>query len=722
MARGSSNLRKSMTALLTAVLWVVGLLAIWTLFLLLYRLTEYVWRPAKAEIGDFVVDGQSNPTYATKFLDRWLSFRSSGPVGLVQGLPALPESDFILADIAQRSGSELEMAVGDLGKDFEIKFAGISIQNFAAALDKLLRPAGSVVEGRISRFGNEVSLTVKVREGSRTLKDWIANRSFVGAKGSDEQTAAEEALIDEAICEVGLFLGRLKRGPLGNGVEMMGGAPDSLTAQALAELKKGRRSLERYVHDNQQDDLLAAQQHFRALVANSPAYTDGYFLLSQALAENRQEREAIEVYDRALRLLSHDPHADEKRSFEARFLKASSLLRCYQWLDVVKATAEFQKLTSDLAARTATKVGKENKAELTAWRQNCYMLARAHAEMAHCLGHLLVLLPKNRSIRADFLPDLVTLFGDGIAKAIASPDKLTDRRKIADRLYAFSQAEQKKAASVDPIYETEWKADLQARLSEVKGYAQFRHAEWIAANVDAEFQSECNAALRGLQQAELRKPRSYALLQNIGMVYLSRRFAPDTQSVEHAERYYTQSIALKPGDYYGYQQLARAALRRALGAADSADRSEAIKRAGDLIAKSQKLRPESQTTRFLSLYLRFVSLGLAPKTMKLDDVNALLDDVPQQGYGEHDILFRWLRVACEWLRAQASADDKAFPKATAQLKVLCVDFVTSVTDQEDTIWRVDQMRAALAQLAEKLDSISYTDRFKVKFKLDAALE
>ncbi len=369
-----------------------------------------------------------------------------------------------------------------------------------------------------------------------------------------------------------------------------------LSAQALAELKKGRRSLERYVHDNQQDDLLAAQQHFRALVANSPAYTDGYFLLSQALAENRQEREAIEVYDRALRLLSHDPHADERRSFEARFLKASSLLRCYQWLDVVKATAEFQKLAIDLAARTATKLklGKENKAELTAWRQNCYMLARTYAETAHCLGHLLVLLPKNRSIRADFLPDLVTLFGDGIAKGIGNPDKLTDRRKIADRLYALSQAEQKKAGSVEPIYEKEWKADLQARLSEVKGYSQFRHAEWIAADVDKEFQSECNAALRSLQQAELRKPRSYALLQNIGMVYLSRRFDPETESVEHAERYYTRSIELKPGDYYGYQQLARAALRHALAAADQADQSEALKSGGDQIAKSQKLRPKAR--------------------------------------------------------------------------------------------------------------------------------
>ncbi len=124
----------------------------------------------------------------------------------------------------------------------------------------------------------------------------------------------------------------------------------------------------------------------------------------------------------------------------------------------------------------------------------------------------------------------------------------------------------------------------------------------------------------------------------------------------------------------------------------------------------------------MSLYLRFLSLGLSSKTMKVDDVNVLLDDVPQQGYGEHDILFRWLRVACEWLRTLTSADEKTFAKATAELKDHCVKFVTTVTDQENTIWRVDQMRAAIAQLAERLDSISYADRFKVKFKFDAALE
>ena len=329
-------------------------------------------------------------------------------------------------------------------------------------------------------------------------------------------------------------------------------------------------------------------------------------LLSQALAENRQEREAIEVYDRAIRLLSQDPHSDERRSFEARFLKASSLLHCYRWSDVVEATSEFRKLAQDFKARTTSKPGDkgklsvEQKAQLDDWRQNRYMLARTYAETAHCLGHLLVLMPKDRSIWADFLPEpFVSLFGDQVAEGIRDPDGLADRRKLhADRLYALSQEQHKMARQIDPIYKQEWKADLNARdYSEVRGYAQFRHAEWLPAKDDKAFKEECNQAVRSLQDAELRKPRHYALLQNIGMIYLSRRFDSPGANLEQAERYYSRSIELKPGDYLGHGQLALVGLRRALQATDQSARNEAIKVAEDRVVKALQLRPESQDGR-----------------------------------------------------------------------------------------------------------------------------
>ena len=110
---------KPMTTLVTVVLWVVGLLVTWTLISLLCRLTIYLWRPEKTAIGDFVVEGQASPNYATKFHDRWLSFRSSGErIDLVQGLPTPGGTDFILAEVEQRSAADLERRLASWAKSW----------------------------------------------------------------------------------------------------------------------------------------------------------------------------------------------------------------------------------------------------------------------------------------------------------------------------------------------------------------------------------------------------------------------------------------------------------------------------------------------------------------------------------------------------------------------------------------------------------------------------
>ncbi len=722
-------LRRPMTSLVTVVLWVVGLLVIWTVCVLLYRLTDYLWRPEKTAIGEFVVEGQANPSYAAKFQDRWLSFRSTGQaVGLLQGLPSADGADFILAEVEERSTSDLERTIGDLGKELDLKVAGISLPSLARFLDSLSRPAGRIIEGRLGRFGNEVNLTITLKQDGHLPRAWSSYRSVAAGAGAEGQQAAEEDLIDEAICEVALYLRRVDRPAAANGDNGMADTTESLSARAYAELKKGRRSLERYAQDNHQDDLLAAQQHFRSLVASSPAYTDGYLLLSQTLAENRQEREAIEVYDRAIRLLSQAASTDQRRSIEARFLKASSLLRCYRWADVVRATAEFRALARDLDAMTARKPGDRGRltaaqrSQLDAWREDRYMLARTHAETAHCLGHMLVLLPKDRSIRKDFLGDLVSLFGAAMAQDMKDPDDLADRRALADRLYAIAQDEQKQAKKTEPIYKQEWKADLSARLNEVTGYAQFRHAEWLPAGEDKRFRTECNEAVRTLQDAELRKPRHYALLQNIGMVYLSRRYDPKGDDLDQAERYYARSLELKPSDYFGHAQLGLVGLRRALIAADGAARGEIIKAAQEQVARALQLRSESQHTRLLRCHLRLVELGLGRKAARVEDLDALQADIEELDPDGSDVTARFLMLACGWLRLQACPDEAAFDRARPVLKSRLEAFSSDLKDQQDAIWRVAQMRTASEGLARELETLTFAKRLKPRFAFDAAID
>ena len=82
-------------------------------------------------------------------------------------------TEFILAEVEQRSASDLERTVGDLEKEIDLKVAGVSVLSLARFLDSLVRPLGRVIEGRLSRFGGEVSLAVipraRTEENARAL-------------------------------------------------------------------------------------------------------------------------------------------------------------------------------------------------------------------------------------------------------------------------------------------------------------------------------------------------------------------------------------------------------------------------------------------------------------------------------------------------------------------------------------------------------------------------
>ena len=291
------------------------------------------------------------------------------------------------------------------------------------------------------------------------------------------------------------------------------------------------------------------------------------------------------------------PQADDRREFEARFLKASSLLRCYRWADVNNARKEFTNLASELERLTKTKptaaAGGESKTSLVdRWRDDIYMLAHCHAEAAHCFGHMIVLLPKDRPVPADFLPDLAEL---KLLKEGGAQTKLetnAERQEIVRGLYRLAGEEQKIARNVTPIYPKQ-RGDLEARLSEVRGYARYRSAEWLPNNDDTKFRGECREAIRDLQDAELHWPRDYALLQNIGMIYLNRRYSSEIDALESAGRYFLRSVDLKPADYFAYERLGWVGLRRALQTGDGKAREEVLKEAEERASRASSSLPKA---------------------------------------------------------------------------------------------------------------------------------
>jgi len=677
----------------------------------------------EAPIGEFLENGQSKPDYASKFHDRWLNFRSAGGEleHLGANLPFSTGGDFLLLEIGDRTGDDLVKTLGNLGKEVELKVAGISVQGLAKFLDTLTRSPSQVIEGRVNRYATETNLTVIVRRRGDLDQAW----NFAKTVESDtEQQASLEEMIDEAICQVALYLMKSDPKAMNKGAQPVDISAE-LSPKAQSSLLKGRRSLNRYIRDNKQPDLVAAQKHFRSVIESSPSYADGYMMLSYTLAENRQEREAVEMYDRAVRLLEEANLTEDRRFFDARFLKACSRLRCYRWDDAVAAIREFRALAGDLVRRTGTGRPTE-EAELKLWWANRYLLARCYAEIGHCFGHLIVFLPKDAPLR-DYhrtaLPELLAT--DQVAKLKLPPqdqDHFADRAKVADLFYAQVKSNRQKSSDIDPIYEDTWKAERRARLTEVAGYAQYRFAQWLGAGDDKKFRKDCDAAIRSLQEAELRKPRHYALLQNIGMILLTRRYDPDGKSLVEAEQYYQRSIDLKPGDYYGYEQRLRISLRRLLAASDEAEHKEAAKTGEQRLDKALKLRPESGGARLLRFYFRLARLASQPDPPQPNALNTLLADIDRYEPNARDATYQWMRLCCYWKLLGAAPSETEFDALkkvqSERLKQYAIDF----KEQGASNWRTSQMLASARTLEGQLARATFSTRQDLKLDLAAAID
>jgi hypothetical protein len=717
---------RPLAALATGILWLgLGVLT-WNEAVLFLRGTGYLWRAREAVVGDFEVDGDASPAFAKRFYDSWTALRTAGD-SLRRPITPLPfrvDSDFVSAEVERRSGAQLERALGNLGKELDLKLAGANAQGLVQCLDVLsLRPRRGI-EGSLRHAPGEIILTITLLKDENPERVWSLSSTVGGDGGANEARAlAEEKLLDEAVAQVALYLLHGDPDPADQGEKTMAGPTTDLNASALADLTRGRRSLERYVKTNKQADLMDAQKHFRSLVEHSPAYTDGYLMLSYALAENRQEREAIEIYDQALQLLGTAMPPEEQRLFEARFLKASSLLRCYRWAETVQAIGEFRALAVSLKGKCAEKKPADSQKEpLRKWHENHNMLARTYLETAHCFGHLLVHLPKDRSIRTDhYLDDVKTLLGPS-AVQLADPDTLKDRRTVADLLYAKAKEYQTQTQAVQPIYMSEWKADLASRLSEVRGYAQYRHAEWLPATDDTQFKKQCAEAVRSLQDAELRRLQHYALLQNIGMVYLNRRYDPRGDDLATSERYFQRSIELKPGDYYGFEQLARISLRRALLGDEAAQRTAALKTGNDRAAEALKLLPESRGVAMVRFYLRLAKVAFDGPKASADEIDGLVNDLDRRDPATQDLALRWMRLACEWFHLVAATDEAAFNAGKDALKPMLDTFLAGVDSDQDVLWRVAQMRSSIKALREQLESVTFKTRQKTRLELAAALD
>ena len=716
---------RPMTILLTIVLWAFLLLVICAVLRLGWRMSLLLNSPDKIAIGQFLDNGKPKPDHATEFHDRWLSLSIPGAELKDVGtdLPFSSGGDFLFAEIDQRTGNELADSFAEFAKDIDLKIAGISVQGFWKLLNLMQRPPLTTVEGRVSQCGSETILSVALRYRGKVEKCW----SFAKTTGPGEQLPLIiEDLMDDAICQVAVYLQTRNRTDANHGVTSMNNI-SGLSPKAIASLTKGRRSLNRFMRDNRQTDLAEAQQHFRSLIARSPEYVDGYMMLAYSLAENRQEREAVEIYDRAIRLLKKPDVQEERRLYQAQFLRGSSLLRCYRWKDAVSAIKEFRSLATRLGDLTRKgKPSDDQKEELDAWHYNHYLCAMCYAEIGHCFGHLLVFLPKDRPLDENTRTDLRKLIEEWKSKTPSLPpqgqDGYKDRFNIAEQLYRQSKRYQDLSNRVSPIYEKKWRAGVKARLSEVSGYARYRFAEWRKDLDRAGFQRECSEAIRSLRDAELHKPRNYALLQNIGMILLSRRYDPDGGNLAEAEDYCKRSVEIKPSDYYGYELLSRVNLRRMIGATTQNARDAAAESAEEYVGKALAINPQSRGSGRLQLYIEFTKLYFQPAELNPEDISRLHARLSQYDPRGEDVVAHWIRLCCEWLRLVRTESKAEFDKKKADLIEQLSRYEEELRRDADLTWRMNQVLVSVNTLRSELATVDYEASRNLRLMVEAALD
>ncbi len=391
----------------------------------------------------------------------------------------------------------------------------------------------------------------------------------------------------------------------------------------------------------------------------APDYSDGQALLGFVLAEGRKEREAIVTYNRALRsedladaaaLL--DAYAEGKASgpgatddpksvrrvAELRFLRASSRMRCFRAADhVVEAIDDLQRLAGALSVMIgggAAPAGKGGIAlhalhpgeasgvdddDPRSWAP--FLLSRVYAEEAYSFAYLMiVLLNKDLPLEDGSLRMLRAMELPG-GKALPVPDGETfeRRRALAGAFYDATMALLTTSDEAMPTDDTQKKTEMRARRKEIEGYATYRLAEWQVFGDDTAFPEDCETARELLLDGEKLKPPSYSLLLNLGMVERSCRWERGDPAESHLGRalfYYDRSVKLKPGDYYGHEEMARVHLRRALSSLSRTLQESELADGEASLKRSIELRSEGLTGPFLGLYMALVraSLDARPRT------------------------------------------------------------------------------------------------------------
>ncbi|MDQ3667956.1 MAG: hypothetical protein M3410_15570 [Acidobacteriota bacterium] len=505
-------------------------------------------------------------------------------------------------------------------KDITIKIKDVDVNAIIKAVGEVLSPPR--YELRIHRLDlpemTEVSCDLfygakqKANWRSRARKENAAkkNDSPEGNPKPNEQIFDIGPLLDDVLFQMIYDFMTKDEFKAEWGIAMTQGDYQPQNWQTLQAYTRGVQALTAYQQNLDHKDLEEALFFLKKLSIVAPNNAYGLYYYGLALSEDRQEDEAVGVFEQLQRVLigktdatlslSADPLlpsppaptspppptqsqpkiGTEKIYYEAKFNEATARLKFYRLEPGERAAKTLADLINELKAKKAEPLINEDDR----WYYS-KMLAITYAQLAYTHGTILSFLHDRNAPEMTVIPQEIQ---DRWATIEQNLEMADDEFQV--ELKDCWEKRRGTAEEQDQLQRE--KRDIEFRIKNAAGYSLFRLAGyWADLKQIPRFKELCEEAIRKLEEANVARPNHYEVLQNMAMIYEDKVYDPEGAYLDKAESLYLQTAYFVPNDYYQYEHLAHIQWRR-IEEGEPAT-ANLIKKGKDYGVKAVNLRPHA---------------------------------------------------------------------------------------------------------------------------------
>ena len=555
-------LKRTKRLMASIVAWLIGLLflglGVWVLLLRFEGLIDRIW-PHNMLIGQITIDGKESKGYAELLRARF-DYHFRRPVAIAKETGFLEVLTLDTPELFQQTNINTPL------KTMTVEVSGVDVGLLIRLVNQLAQPERWVIEGDFQIKSDRALLALRMRRGQRLIRTWYLER--LGDTTSQKSMLVEQ-LIDDAIFQLAYDFGNKAEQDedLKKWRDVLPAPANFPSREAVAAYYEGRGALGRYYAYGEWRDLDLAVDRLRTLRSQMPEYADGLKLLGMALAEKRNEAEAIHVYEQLELLLRPadktvaDLTTQEKRRYlPILLLQATATTKLYSWQSTHEAIKELLILDKTLANELA-KITPENiitcesspdlasekrlsQEERTASEdyaaflelsaQTAAQLAYAYALYLSYISHYTV----HEMFANENAPDDLQIVNPADREILLNGPAQAAKQLVRHTMAKIKDQHEHwigEAGHEQDKLKKHWcvlsdrerrQAELTARINLAEGYAQYLMAELEDQTTDksnlvlgATYQTRLDKAAEYLRKAEAAHPNHYLVLQLLGRVY-----------------------------------------------------------------------------------------------------------------------------------------------------------------------------------------------------------